>query len=155
MTSSNLTASLTTSASLTVIFWPSLRFAKTATPFPTSLGPISTLSGMPFISCSANFQPGLLSESSNLTLTPAFSKAALYSLAFFITSGFFCMIGTITTWTGATLGGSTNPLSSPCTIIIEPKSLVETPQDVWCGVASFWSFVWKEIPNALANPSPK
>ena len=32
---------------------------------------------------------------------------------------------------GATSGGNTNPLSSPCVIIIAPIILVDTPHEVW------------------------
>src|SRR5579883_34662 len=39
-------------------------------------------------------------------------------------------MGIITAWMGATLGGSTSPLSSPCTMIRAPMSLHDTPHEV-------------------------
>mgnify|MGYP002508712325 CR=1 FL=1 len=58
----------------------STRRETVATPLSMSRGPISKRSGTPFISYSLNFQPGLASLSSNTTLTPSFSSAALTSL---------------------------------------------------------------------------
>ena len=58
---------LSSSARATVIFSPVSRRAMTHCSFSMSLGPISTRTGTPFISYSANFQPGELSQSSILT----------------------------------------------------------------------------------------
>ena len=65
--------------------------------FAKSFGPTSRRKGMPFISYSENFQPGVLSLSSNLTLIPASSSFALISLVFSKTPGSFILIGIITT----------------------------------------------------------
>ena len=97
--------------------------------FFISLGPISSRRGTPFISYSANFQPGELSESSIFTRTN-FSSRALSSAAFSSTPGLCCAMGTITTWTGATAGGSTRPLSSPWVMMMAPMIREDIPQEV-------------------------
>ena len=40
-------------------------------------------------------------------------------------------MGTMTTWMGATRGGSTSPASSPCVITSPPIMRVETPHEVF------------------------
>ena len=39
----------------------------------------------------------------------------------------------MTACTGATAGGSTSPLSSPCVMMMAPISRVVTPHEVWKG----------------------
>ena len=79
------------------VFSPVSLRARTALPASISLGPISTLTGMPRISASANFHPGLLSVSSILTLIPFPASAPLISFALSSTPSCCCLIGTITT----------------------------------------------------------
>ena len=113
----------------TMVFSLVSRRTTTACPASISFGPTSTRSGIPFTSCSANLNPGLLSESS--TFTRKLDASTLRSSsAFSSTPSFFCMIGTIMICVGATFGGSTSPLSSPCTMMIAPIILVVIPQDV-------------------------
>ncbi len=88
--------------------------------FSRSFGPISRRTGTPRISHSENFQPGVYSSrASSITRMPAAVSSALSASARGSTVS--CQlprgIGTITTWCGATRGGSTRPPSSPCVMI--------------------------------------
>ena len=98
-----------------------------------SLGPISTRRGTPFISYSANFQPGELSESSILERTPASFSRSRRAAAASSTPGLCAATGMTTAWTGATRGGRTRPLSSPWVMMMPPIIRVDTPQLVWWG----------------------
>mmetsp|Transcript_12468 Transcript_12468/g.53613 ORF Transcript_12468/g.53613 Transcript_12468/m.53613 type:complete len:255 (-) Transcript_12468:906-1670(-) len=135
------------------------RLATTHASLATSLGPTSTRIGTPFISHCANFHPGeLRSSSSTLTLIPAFSSVAAMALAAAATAAlslFFCAMGTTTTCTGASAGGSRNPASSPCVMMIPPMRRVETPQEDWytCWVSPFSSR--KVVSNALEKFWPR
>ena len=86
--------------------------------------------GTPFCSHSLNLNPGDTSGLSSIkTLTLSNDSINLFTA--FKTrdlSSSLGMIGTITTWCGASSGGSFNPLSSPCAMIIIPTNLVLTPQ---------------------------
>ncbi len=99
--------------------------------FAISFGPISNLIGTPFNSQWLNFHPGVWMPFESIwTLTLLFfislkiSYADCYIYSYFSLKG----IGMITTWTFATLGGRTNPLSSPWYIVITPMDLVVRPQ---------------------------
>jgi hypothetical protein len=116
----------------------SRRAAKTVC-FSMSRGPISSRTGTPRISYSANFQPGvLLSSASSLTRMPASASRSRIAIAVGSTVSFQSPrgIGTITTCQGATRGGRIRPLSSPCVMITPPTSRVDTPHDV---VQAYWS----------------
>ena len=54
------------------------------------------------------------------------------------------MIGKMTTWEGASLGGNTNPLSSLCVIINPPINRVLTPQEVVQAYSS-WPSLLKNL----------
>ena len=110
----------------------SLVSRRTSTHFPASMsfGPNSTRTGIPRISCSENFHPGLLSLSSNPAAIPACTKPSFTSCAFSKTPSLCCWIGITMVCTGAILGGSTRPESSPCTMMIAPIRRVVIPQDV-------------------------
>ena len=99
--------------------------------FSMSLGPISTRTGTPFISYSANFQPGELSESSILLRTPAAFSRSRREAAASSTPGLWAATGITTAWVGAIRGGSTKPLSSPWVMMMPPIIRVLTPQLVW------------------------
>ncbi len=76
-------------------------------------------------------------------------------LAFSSTPSLCCAIGMITTCVGATAGGSTSPLLSPCTMMIAPIMRVVKPQLVWWTYCSWLSLSVYWMPNARAKPSPK
>ena len=128
------------SARGTVTFSPVSRRATTHCSFSMSLGPISTRRGTPFISYSANFQPGELSESSILERMPAVFSRSRRAAAASSTPGLWAATGMTTAWMGATRGGSTRPLSSPWVMMMPPIIRVETPQLVWWGWWSWLSF---------------
>ena len=144
---------VSSSSRLTTIFSPVSRRARTAWLASISFGPISTRTGIPRISASANFQPGLLSVASSLTLNPL--NLSLNSSAFSRTPSLCWAIGITITCVGAIIGGRTRPLSSPWTIIIAPIRRVVIPQDVWWTYCSLFSLSVYWMPKALAKPSPK
>ena len=96
-----------------VTFSPLSRRAQTHWPFSISRGPSSRRTGTPFISHSANFQPGELSEKSPFTRTPAALRRATTASAASVTPGLWAAIGRTITCMGATRGGRTRPLLSP------------------------------------------
>src|SRR5207248_10571055 len=94
-------------------------------PAATSRGPISSRSGTPLASHSKYLAPGFrLSRASSSTRMPAFTSSAFTwsptPNTWPLSSSDF-QIGTITTCTGASLGGHTRPLSSEC-VITRPHS---------------------------------
>ena len=64
-------------------------------------------------------------------------------------------IGTITTWIGATLGGSTSPLSSPWTITTAPTIRVVMPHEVFQTYSHLPDSFWYLTSNALAKLCPR
>ena len=64
-------------------------------------------------------------------------------------------MGRTMTWMGATRGGSTRPLLSPWVMMRPPITRVDMPQLVSNGACSLFSLSEKEMPKALAKPSPK
>mmetsp|Transcript_5330 Transcript_5330/g.22591 ORF Transcript_5330/g.22591 Transcript_5330/m.22591 type:complete len:255 (-) Transcript_5330:989-1753(-) len=135
------------------------RRATTHAPFATSLGPTSIRTGTPFISQWLNFQPGeLRASSSSLTRTPARFSAATISPAAAATlslSLFFCAMGTTTTCTGASRGGSRNPASSPWVMMIPPIRRVDTPHELWCTYCLVPVSSRNCVSNALAKFWPR
>jgi len=63
--------------------------------------------------------------------------------------------GTITTWTGASFGGRTSPLSSECAMIRAPIKRVETPHEVAHTYSSWFSLLRNFTSNALAKFCPR
>lgn len=116
-------------------FSPLWRMATLTSPFSISFDPISSLIGVPLTSQFANLNPGLwFSLSSTWTLIPAAfsylaSSQARPTIA--LLSSFLKRIGMITTYTWATLGGSTTPVLSEWIMIIEPIERVESPHEVY------------------------
>ena len=111
------------------------RRASSTVPFSRSRPPIARRTGTPLSSHSANLKPGRrVSRLSILTVMPfassSFLNAAILSRIALFTASSFPVIGTITTWIGASFGGSTRPLSSPCAMISAPIRRVETPHEV-------------------------
>ena len=49
------------------------------------------------------------------------------------------------------LGGSTRPLSSPCTMMMAPMIRVDIPQEVWCTYCSWLSLSEYWMPKALGE----
>ena len=91
---------------------------------------------------------------SSLTRQNCLSR--LYSSsAFSATPGLWVAIGTMTTWIGATAGGSTRPLLSPWVMMMAPMMRLDMPQDVWNGYWKLLSRAVYLISNARENPSPK
>mmetsp|Transcript_45726 Transcript_45726/g.115091 ORF Transcript_45726/g.115091 Transcript_45726/m.115091 type:complete len:231 (-) Transcript_45726:648-1340(-) len=119
---------------------PPTRRATMTAPFSTSLGPTSTRTGTPFTSQKLYLNPGLYcSRSSRWARTPAAASRRCTSAANSLTLALsppLKWMGTMTTWMGATRGGSTSPLSSPCTITITPIARVLMPQ-LFCQANAF------------------
>ena len=61
----------------------------------------------------------------------------------------------MTTWIGASRGGSTRPWSSQCVMIRPPISRVDTPQLVAQAYSSLPSWFWNFTSNALAKFWPR
>ena len=61
----------------------------------------------------------------------------------------------MTTWYGATLGGSMRPLSSPWVMITPPMSRVDTPHDVVQTCCTVLSRPWNWMSKALAKFCPR
>ena len=118
---------------------PPVRWANIHTPASMSRGPISMRSGTPFISYSANFQPGELSLKSPFARMPAAVSVATSFSAASVTPGLCDATGTTTAWIGAISGGRRSPLSSPWVMIMPPIRRVDTPHDVCHGVCSLLS----------------
>jgi hypothetical protein len=84
-----------------------------------SLGPISTLTGIPCKSATLIRYPKLFSESDEISTLPGktLENPSISFLTFSqylrISASFLPKMGIITTFVGATFGGSINPLSSP------------------------------------------
>ena len=110
--------------------------------FSMSLGPISTRRGTPFISYWANFQPGDCSLSSSFTRRSRASSRDFSALAASRTPGLCWAMGTTTTCTGATAGGSTRPLLSEWVMMQAPMRRVVEPQEVWKG---YWSLLSRPV----------
>ena len=102
-------------------------------PASASRAPTFSRSGTPFISQCAYLSPGLSSrQSTRLRIPAAFSSPAhppmnASTLARLSASR---KIGTITTWIGATFGGTNRPESSPWAITRAPTSRVLMPHEV-------------------------
>ena len=95
-----------------------------------SRGPTSRRSGTPFISYSANFQPGLFSDRSIFARMPAALTVSSSSSAFSVTPGLWLATGMTTSWMGAMRGGRTRPSLSPWVMMIAPIRRVDTPHEV-------------------------
>ena len=113
-----------------------VRRAQSKAPDSTSRGPHSILNGTPRFSHSKNLAPGFrLKRVSTCVRMPAFlsdafafsTKAISSACCSGAFSGPLGLMGTSTTWVGATAGGSTRPASSECVITSAPISRVETP----------------------------
>src|SRR6266581_1649975 len=145
-------------SSLTGALLPPRRAVITC-PAATSRGPISSRSGTPLASHSKYLAPGFrLSRVSSSTRTPACASSSFTlpptpNTCSFSSSDF--QIGTITTCTGASLGGATRPLSSECVITNPPIIRVETPHDVLHTYSRPPAAVWYCTLNALAKFWPR
>ena len=64
-------------------------------------------------------------------------------------------MGTMTTWTGASRGGTTNPWSSLCVMMRPPTSRVDTPQLVAQAYSTWPAAFWNFTSNALAKFWPR
>mmetsp|Transcript_77451 Transcript_77451/g.222692 ORF Transcript_77451/g.222692 Transcript_77451/m.222692 type:complete len:243 (-) Transcript_77451:169-897(-) len=151
-----VSASPSPSPSSTSSLSPPSRLFTMPTPLATSRGPTSRRSGTPLRSHSKYLAPGrMFSRWSTLTRTPAaFMLATASSTALFTeaaSSGVLPMIGTTTTWIGATAGGSTRPASSECVMIRAPMRRVETPQLVAHTSERPPSESWNSTSNARAK----
>ena len=115
--------------------------------------------GTPLSSYSANFQPGVLpSLVSNFTLMPLAFKSLMSGCIFSEIAAScpsFLKIGTMTTWIGASLGGSTKPSSSECAMISAPIRRVLTPHEVPHTYSSLPSLLANLTSNALAKFCPR
>ena len=123
--------------------------------FSISLGPISILTGTPFISHSLNLYPGVFDVSSSSSTLNCDLSLSLSSWAFSITPALFAATGTITTWIGAILGGTTSPLLSLCTITIAPISLVVVAHDDVHAYLCFPSLSRNFMSNILVKCCPR
>ena len=124
--------------------------------FSISLGPTSTLNGTPFCSHSLNLKPGETSDLSSI-ITLNSLRVSFNWLTTVITESLslsFGIIGTMTIWWGANLGGSFKPLSSPWAMIIIPTNLVLTPQLVWYGCCNSLFSSENVISNAFEKFCP-
>jgi hypothetical protein len=105
----------------------------TAVPAARSRGPSSSRMGAPRSSHSLNLNPGdTCVRLSTWTRIPASASRAASASAAAMTSPTASPrpIGTMTTWYGASRGGSTRPLSSPWVMITPPIIRVLMPNEV-------------------------
>ena len=119
-------------------FGPRSRRITLTVPAARSLGPISTRSGTPCLTCCQVFSPPRMSRPSVLerigsppkraSARPASICRQAVSTASF-SSGVRWM-GRSTTWVGAIRGGRTRPSSSEWVMITAPINRVETPHEV-------------------------
>src|SRR5438309_2424730 len=106
-----------------------------------SFAPTTILSGTPRSSQCAYFSPGRIpSRRSTVRRTPSGVARSIAATASSTTrtpsTSLLRVMGTSTTCTGATFGGSTKPASSPWAITAPPMIRHDRPHDVWCGYCS-------------------